>query len=54
MAQKDYLYDKIINSLKNYLIEPVLKNTKVSFAKYENNAGMLGAYYNFLAKQNLL
>ena len=54
MAQKDYLYDKIINSLKDYLIEPVLKNTKVSFAKYENNAGMLGAYYNFLAKQNLL
>ncbi len=52
MAQKDYLYDKILNSISKYLIEPIAKNTKISFAKYKNNAGMIGAYYNFLDKQN--
>lgn len=52
MAQKDYLYDKIINNLEKYLIEPIFKNTKITFAKHQNNAGMLGAYYNFLNKQH--
>ena len=52
MAQKDYLYDKIVNSVKKYLIEPIFKNTKISFAKHKNNAGMIGAYYNFLDKQS--
>lgn len=51
MAQKDYLYDKILDNLKKYLIEPILKNTKIKFAQYKNNAGMIGAYYNFLARQ---
>ncbi len=54
MSQKSYLYDKILNSLGKYLIEPVLKNTKIDFAKHKNNAGMLGAYYNFLNRQNLI
>ncbi len=52
MAQKDYLYDKIVNSVKKYLIEPIFKNTKISFAKHKNNAGIIGAYYNFLDKQS--
>lgn len=51
MAQKDYLYDKILSSLKNYLIEPIFKNTKIAFASHKNNAGMIGAYYNFLNRQ---
>lgn len=51
MAQRDYLYDKILNNLKKYLIEPILKNTKITFAEHKNNAGMIGAYYNFLARQ---
>ncbi len=54
MAQKDYLYDKILKSLKDYLIEPIFKNTKLAFASYKNNAGMIGAYYNFLARQKLM
>lgn len=54
MAQKDYLYDKIVNSVKKYLIEPIFKNTKISFAKHKNNAGMIGAYYNFLNKQRVI
>ncbi|WP_334302890.1 ROK family protein [[Clostridium] colinum] len=52
MAQKDYLYDKIVNSLSKYLIEPIFKNTKLIFAHHKNNAGMIGAYYNFLNRQN--
>ena len=54
MAQKDYLYDKIVNSVKKYLIELIFKNTKISFAKHKNNAGMIGAYYNFLNKQRAI
>lgn len=52
MAQKDYLYEKIKSSLKKYLIPPIFEKTKLEFAKYENKAGMLGAYYNFINKQN--
>ena len=51
MAQKDYLYDKIVHSLKTYLIDPIFKNTKLAFASHKNNAGMIGAYYNFLNRQ---
>lgn len=50
MAQKDYLYDRILKSLKQNLIEPIFKNTKLEFAKNGNKAGMLGAYYNFLQR----
>lgn len=52
MAQKEYLYNKIRNSLKKYLMQPIFEKTKLDFAQYENQAGMLGAYYNFLNKQN--
>lgn len=51
MAQKEYLNNRILNNLKKYLIEPLFNNTKISFAQYKNQAGMLGAYYNFLSKQ---
>lgn len=51
MGQKDYLKPKIENSLKKYLIQPILEKTKLSFAINENQAGMLGAYFNFIARQ---
>ncbi len=54
MEQRDYLYDKIRNSLKKYLIEPIFLNTRLSFAANKNSAGMIGAYYNFLHRQNLI
>ncbi|MDE6357859.1 MAG: ROK family protein, partial [Eubacteriales bacterium] len=42
MAQKEYLNNRILNNLKKYLIEPIFNNTKISFAQYKNQAGMLG------------
>lgn len=49
MAQKDYLYDKIKLSLDKYLIPTISSKTKLEFAKNQNKAGMLGAYYNFIS-----
>lgn len=48
-AQKDYLYDKIRLSLDKYLIPTISSKTKLEFAKNQNKAGMLGAYYNFIS-----
>lgn len=53
MAQKEYLKDRLENALDKYLVSPIRKNTKLSFAKHENNAGMLGAFYNFKQKHNI-
>ena len=47
MAQKDYLKERINKALKEKLIERVYKNVKIEFAENQNNAGMLGALYNF-------
>ncbi len=52
MEQREYLYPKIKKSLEKYLIPPIYENTKIDFAKCKNEAGMLGAYYNFLARQS--
>ena len=49
MAQKDYLYDKIRLSLDKYLIPTISSKTKLEFAKNQNKAGMIGAYYNFIS-----
>lgn len=50
MAQKEYLREKINNSLKEKLIERVFNNIRIEFAENQNNAGMLGALYNFKNK----
>lgn len=50
MAQKEYLKEKINNSLKEKLIERVFNNVRIEFAENQNNAGMLGALYNFKNK----
>ncbi|MGX9756038.1 ROK family protein [Clostridioides difficile] len=50
MAQEEFLKPKIDSALKEILIERVYKNTNVEFAKRQNDAGMLGALYNFLNK----
>lgn len=47
MAQKTYLESKIRKSLEKYLIPSVADHTKLAFAENQNQAGMLGAYYNF-------
>ena len=48
MAQEEFLKPRIEEELKNTLIESVYKNTRVEFAKRQNDAGMLGALYNYL------
>lgn len=50
MAQKDYLEKKIKSALKDKLIDRVYENIRVEFAQNQNNAGMLGALYNFKSK----
>ena len=37
-------------ALKEKLIERVYKNVKIEFAENQNNAGMLGALYNFKSR----
>lgn len=47
MAQKDYLYDKIRDSIDRYLLPSISQHTRLAFAENQNHAGMLGAYYHF-------
>lgn len=48
--QKEYLYELIRNSMDKYLIGAISKKTKLVFAENGNQAGILGAYYNFMEK----
>lgn len=47
MAQKDYLYPRLRASLDRYLIPQIAKSTELKMAVHKNDAGMLGAFYNF-------
>lgn len=47
MAQEEFLRDKIQNAVKKYLVSGIEKYTKITFAKHQNDAGMLGAFYHF-------
>ena len=47
MAQKEYLKDRLRKSLDKYLIPSVAQNTRLEFARNQNQAGMLGAFYHF-------
>lgn len=53
MAQKEYLKPKLEKALKENLIDRVYRNTKLEFAKLKNDAGMLGALFNFLDREGL-
>lgn len=48
--QKDYLYEIIRKYMDRYLIPAISQKTKLVFASQGNQAGMLGAYYNFCMK----
>lgn len=50
MAQREYLKDMLRNSLDKYLIASVAKHTRLAFAENQNQAGMLGAFYNFISR----
>lgn len=47
MAQEDFLKDRIEKAVKKYLVSSIEKHTKITFAKNQNDAGMLGAFYHF-------
>ena len=47
MEQEAYLKSKIEEALKKYLVPPIEKHTRIEFAKHKNDAGILGAFYNF-------
>ena len=51
MAQREYLEERINTALKDKLIDKVYKSVKIKFAQNQNNAGMLGALYNFKSKK---
>lgn len=48
MAQEEFLRPRIDKALKEVLVTKVYENTKIDFAKRQNDAGMIGALYNFL------
>ena len=51
MAQEEYLKPRIEKSLKGHLVPSIADKTKLAFAKHQNDAGMLGAYYNYQNRQ---
>lgn len=52
MAQEAFLKSRIENAVKKYLIPSIAEKTEIAFAKHQNDAGMLGAYYHFKSRQN--
>lgn len=52
MAQEDYLYAKIDKKLEIYLEKPIYNEISLKFARNQNSAGMLGAFYNFIDKES--
>lgn len=52
MAEGKYIQDKLNIILKQNIIDNIYKNTKIAFAQNGNDAGMLGAFYNFNQKHS--
>ena len=50
MAQEEFLKSRIDKALKEILVARIYENTKLEFAKRQNDAGMIGALYNFLSQ----
>ena len=51
MAQKEYLEEKLKKGLEKYLVSSMYSNTKLVFAQYGNDAGMLGAFYHLMQRR---
>lgn len=50
MAQKEYLEPRINAALDKYMVSSLRHHTKLAFAQLKNQAGMLGAWYNFIIR----
>lgn len=51
-GQGKWLEDEIRKKIQQYLLPIIYDNTEFRFALYKNNAGMIGAFYNFINSQN--
>ena len=49
-AQKEYLEEKIRNEVNDGMISDMFRKTRIELAQQRNQAGLLGALYNFLNK----
>ncbi|MHC5268743.1 ROK family protein [Enterococcus sp. LJL98] len=52
MGQEDYLKERMTRALKEKLVPSLASRTSLTFAKHQNNAGLLGAFYHFMTKQS--
>lgn len=51
MAQEEYLKPRIEKALKRNLVSGIAEKTRLEFARYRNDAGMIGAFYHFRERQ---
>lgn len=51
MEQKEFLYPRISAAMKRHMNPMLLQHTRLAFAHYGNDAGMLGAFYHFMQKK---
>ena len=49
-AQKEYLEEKIRKEVNDGMISDMFRKTRIELAQQGNQAGLLGALYNFLNK----
>lgn len=54
MAQTEYLAPRINKALDQYMVESIRKSTRLAFAELKNDAGMLGAWHNFMLKHKAI
>lgn len=54
MAQEEYIKDKLDELLDKYVVSDILCNTKIKFARNQNDSGMIGALKNFLNKNKMV
>ena len=51
ISRREYWKPLLIKALNKYLVSGIAEKTTLTFAEYENNAGMLGAFYNYRNRQ---
>lgn len=51
MAQEDYLRERIERALDKWLVPAIRTKTRLEFARHQNHAGMMGAFYHFKQMQ---
>lgn len=54
MAQEEFLYPRIRDSLDRHLKPVLAEHTRIAFAKHRNDAGMLGAFYHFRQRRDTM